>query len=119
MDSTTTDAQLRQAAFDHVNQLAVVRDGILDSADLAAGFEFGGQRIPLVNAYRSIFKPRQMTGLLSIRTGFPRQDGRVWYNDQREIHRQIYAGGDIVEYPFMGADPDSSDNRWLRSAGRC
>ena len=82
MDSTTGDAQFRQAAFDHVSRLAVVRDGILDSADLSAGFEFGGQRIPLVNPYRGIFKPRQIAGMLSIRTVFPRQGGRVWYDDQ-------------------------------------
>ena len=62
MNSTDGDTQLRQVAFDHVNRIAGVRDGILDSADLAAGFEFGGQRIPLVNPYRGIFKPRQMTG---------------------------------------------------------
>jgi putative restriction endonuclease len=92
VDSTGGDTLLRQAAFDHVNLLAVVRNGILDSADLAAGFEFAGQRIPLVNPQRGIFKPRQMAGLLSIRTVFPRQGGRVWYDDQRDAHRQIYAG---------------------------
>jgi putative restriction endonuclease len=113
---TTQDAQLRQAAFDHVNRLAAVRGGVLDSADLAGGFEFGGERIPLVNPQRGIFKPRQMAGLLSIRTVFPRSGGRVWYEDQREAHRQIYAGDDVVEYAFMGTDPNSPDNRWLREA---
>ncbi len=116
MDPATNDAQLRQAAFDHVNRLAAVRDGVVDSADLAGGFEFGGERIPLVNPQRGIFKPRQMAHLLSIRTVFPRQGGRVWYDDQREAHRQIYAGEDVVEYAFMGTDPNSPDNRWLRDA---
>src|SRR6266851_2700874 len=116
MDPNSRDAQLRQAAFDHVNRLAVLGGSVLDSADLAAGFEFQGERIPLVNPQRGIFKPRQMVHLLSIRTVFPRQGGRVWYDDQREAHRQIYAGDDVVEYAFMGADPNSPDNRWLREA---
>jgi len=116
MDPTNHDTQLRQAAFSHVNQLSMLRGGVLDSGDLAGGFEFGGDRIPLVNPQRGIFKPRQMAGLLSIRTVFPRQGGRVWYDDQREAHRQIYAGEDVVDYQFMGTDPNSPDNRWLLDA---
>src|SRR5690349_5434940 len=37
---------------------------------------------------RGIFKPRQMEHLLSIKTVFPRRGSRVWYDDQREAHRQ-------------------------------
>jgi hypothetical protein len=44
MDPASHDAQLRQAAFDQVNRLAALRGGVLDSADLAVGFEFGGER---------------------------------------------------------------------------
>jgi putative restriction endonuclease len=40
----------------------------------------------------------------------------VWYDDQLESHRQIYAGDDVVEYACMGTDPNSPDNRWLRDA---
>ncbi len=116
MASDNEDAPLRQAAFDHVNRLAALKGGILDPVDLSGGFGFGGDRIPLVNPQCGIFKPRQMAGLLSIRTVFPRQGGRVWYDDQREAHRQIYAGDDIVDYAFMGSDPDSLDNRSLREA---
>jgi putative restriction endonuclease len=116
MDPANLDAQLCQAGFDHVNRLAALRGGVLDSADLAGGFEFGGERIPLINPQRGIFKPQQMAHLLSIKTVFPRQGGRVWYDDQREAHRQIYAGDDVVEYAFMGTDPNSPDNRWLRDA---
>jgi hypothetical protein len=36
--------------------------------------------------------------------------------DSAEAHRQIYAGDDVVDYAFMGTDPNSSDNRWLRDA---
>ena len=46
----------------------------------------------------------------------PARRARVWYDDQREAHRQIYAGDDVVDYQFMGSDPNSADNRWLLDA---
>jgi putative restriction endonuclease len=116
MDPTAHDIQLRQKAFNHVIRLADLRGGVLDSADLAGGFEFGGDRIPLINPQRGIFKPQQMAHLLSIKTVFPKRGARVWYDDQREAHRQIYAGDDVVDYQFMGTDPNSADNRWLLDA---
>src|SRR6267154_5409815 len=116
MDPPSHDPQLRQAAFSYVDGLAAVRSGVLDSADLAGGFEFDGQSMPLINPRRGIFKPQQMAHLLSIKTVFPRRGARVWYDDQREAHRQIYAGDDVVDYKFMGTDPNSADNRWLLDA---
>jgi putative restriction endonuclease len=109
------DAALRIAAFNAIKALAAVR-GDLTSADLKAGFEFEGKRVPLVNPQRGIFKPQQMRHLLSIRTVFPRSGARVWYDDQRQVHRQIYEGDEAVDYAFMGENPDAADNRWLREA---
>jgi putative restriction endonuclease len=42
--------------------------------------------------------------------------GRVWYDDQREAHRQIYTGDDVVDYAFTGTEPNSADNRLLLDA---
>src|SRR5439155_27173682 len=84
--------------------------------DLKRGFEFQGERIPLINPQRGIFKPRQMRFLLSIRTVFARSGAKVWYDDQRDVHRQIYEGDEAVDYAFMGQDADAADNRWLREA---
>ena len=89
----------------------------LTARHLAAGFEFDGRRIPLVNPQRGIFKPQEMRYLLSIKTVFPRIGARVWYDDQRTVHRQIYASSESVDYAFMGTNPDAPDNRWLREAG--
>jgi hypothetical protein len=75
-----------------------------------------GRELGLINPRRGIFKPRQMVHLLSIKTVFPRRGARVWYDDQREAHRQIYSGDDVVDYAFMGTDPNSPDNRWFRDA---
>jgi putative restriction endonuclease len=77
---------------------------------------FNGERIPLINQRRGIFKPQQMRFLLSIKTVFPKPGGRVWYDDQREVHRQIFEGDETVDYAFMGQDPNAPDNRWLREA---
>ena len=109
------DQTFRLVAFDAVRRLTEIR-GDLTSNDLRGGFEFKGERIPLINPQRGIFKPRQMQFLLSIRTVFPRSGARVWYDDQRDVHRQIYEGDDAVDYAFMGNNPDAADNRWLREA---
>jgi putative restriction endonuclease len=88
----------------------------LTGTELKPGFIFEGYRIPLINPQRGIFKPQQMRFLLSIKTVFPKPGGRVWYDDQREVHRQIFEGDETVDYAFMGQDPDAADNRWLRDA---
>jgi hypothetical protein len=67
----------------------------------------------LINPQRGIFKPPQngtpleyMEHLLSIKTVFPRKGARVWYDDQREAHRQIYEGDDVVDYGVHGHHPE-------------
>ena len=64
------------------------------------GFQFEGKRWPLVNPQRGIFKPSSMPFLLSIRTVFPKKGGRVWYDDQRNVHRQIFAGEEVLDLPL-------------------
>ncbi len=112
---TDRDQLMRVAAFDAVKRLSEVR-GELTAKDFKGGFDFEGERFPLVNPQRGIFKPQQMKYLLSIRTVYPRSGARVWYDDQTQVHRQIYEGDVAVEYAFMGQDPDAADNRWLREA---
>jgi putative restriction endonuclease len=109
------DAQLRLAAAEHVKRLAV--GNILTSETLRAGFQFEGQRIPLVNPQRGIFKPRGLEFVLSVRTVYPRTGAHVWYDDQRQVHEQIERGEEAIDYAFMGTDPNAADNRWLREAG--
>ena len=106
---------MRQAAFEAVRRMTKMQ-GDLSSSDLKAGFDYLGNRIPLVNPQRGIFKPQRMPYLLSIRTVFPRVGAKVWYDDQRQVHRQIYEGVDLIDYAFMGTDPNAADNRWLREA---
>ena len=115
MKSDVADTLMRMAAFGHVLKLSQIQNNI-SAEDLRRGFTFEGERIPLVNPQRGIFKPRQMQYLLSIRTVFPRPGKRVWYDDQRQVHSQIFESREAVDYAFMGKNPDAADNRWLREA---
>jgi putative restriction endonuclease len=115
MTDSDRDAMMRIAAFEHVRTLTEA-NGLLTATDLKPGFMFDGQRIPLINQRRGIFKPRQMRFLLSIKTVFPKAGAKVWYDDQREVHRQIFEGDETIDYAFMGQDANAADNRWLRDA---
>src|ERR687892_278896 len=98
------DALLRATAFEHVRRLSETHVH-LTATDLEPGFIVQGERIPLINPRRGIFKPQQMRFLLSIKTVFPKPGGKVWYDDQREVHRQIFEGDDSIDYAFMGQNP--------------
>lgn len=115
MDSNERQSLMRMAAFGQVRRLLETHDQ-LTATDLSAGFTFEGERVPLVNPQRGIFKPQQMQHLLSIKTVFPKPGARVWYDDQRHVHRQIYEGEETIDYAFMGTDPNVAENRWLREA---
>ncbi len=112
--SAERDMAMRLAAAEHVRRIAVA--DVITSTQLAEGFIFEGERVPLINPQRGIFKPRSMDHLLSVRTVFPRTGGRVWYDDQRIVHEQVSRGNELIDYAFMGANPDAADNRWLRQA---
>jgi putative restriction endonuclease len=115
LSDSDRDELIRLAAFERVRRLSEAHDH-LTANEFRPGFAFNGERIPLINPQRGIFKPRQMRFLLSIKTVFPRPGGRVWYDDQREVHHQIFEGDETVDYAFMGQNPDAADNRWLREA---
>ena len=101
-------------AVEHLKRASA--GGVLTSDDLKAGFTFEGSRLPLINPQRGIFKPTVMRYLLSVRTVYPVAGRRVWYDDQRQVHEQIERGDELVDYAFMGSDPEAADNRWLREA---
>ena len=109
------DAQIRAAAFEHVRRLAEFETP-LSAASLRKGFQFKGARIHLLSRALGIFKPKEMRTVLSIRTGVPRPGRKIWYDDQINVHRQIYEQDDTVEYSFEAGDPDKGNNLRLRKA---
>ena len=89
MDPATHDVQLRQSAFDQVNRLSTLRGGILESSDLAGGFEFGGERISLINPQRGIIQA-SANGVAHVDPNrVPPAWRQVRYDDQREAHRLV------------------------------
>jgi putative restriction endonuclease len=115
MTTDDRDTLMRMAAFEHVRRLGEVHDH-LTANELKPGFMFDDERIPLINPQRGIFKPQPMWFLLSIKTVFPKPGDKIWYDDQREVHRQIFEGDEAIDYAFMGQNPEAADNRWLREA---
>jgi len=115
MPQASQDTLIRLAAFQHVHGLVAKHDH-LTAKEIKPGFQYQGQRIPLMNPQRGIFKPQQMEYLLSIKTVYPKPGGRVWYDDQRDVHKRIFEGEEVVDYAFMGDNPRAADNRWLREA---
>jgi hypothetical protein len=53
------DTRMRAAAFEHVRRLNEVHDH-LTANELKPGFVVNGDRIPLINPQRGIFKPQQL-----------------------------------------------------------
>jgi putative restriction endonuclease len=106
------DTRVRLAAVEHLKRVSIA--DVVTADDLRAGFTVDGQRIPFINPQRGIFKPAAMRFLLSVRTVFPVSGRRVWYDDQRRVHEQIARGDELIDYAFMGTDPNAADNRWLR-----
>lgn len=115
MGENEKSAAIRSAAFAHLGRLTDER-GTLSSKDLNIPFRAGGEQIRLANRPRGIWKPRQMDFLLSIKSVFPREAGRLRYADQVEIRQLFNAGRESVFYSFMGSKPDTAVNRWLREA---
>ena len=109
------DTRMRQKAFEHVKRLTAVY-GHLTANELKPGFEYEGERIPLHDRQKGIFKPKKMRYLLSIKTVIKKPGQKIWYDDQRTVHRQIYDSKEIISYDFMGKNPQAAHNQWLLEA---
>lgn len=104
------DAQLRTAAFAHLNALKKLHpDGALRSADINT-FTHDGRPMRLI-VQTGIWKPAGMEAALSIRTTYTPPHELPPYADD--------LGEDgLVRYKYRGTDPNHSDNRALREAMR-
>jgi putative restriction endonuclease len=96
------DFQIRLAAFDWLSQQTDLHGDVLNRDLLQRGFEFQGQRVPLMSP-QGIFKPRVMEYPLTISTA-PYGP----YDDN-------YVEGTYLEYRYRGTDPNHRDNVGLRN----
>jgi len=95
MSAIDSDTAMRLTAFAHMRHLMELRD-VLTANNLAEGFRFAGERIPLINPRRGIFRPTQMRHLLSIKTVFPKPGGRVWYDERGWSMGTLFTGEEIA-----------------------
>jgi putative restriction endonuclease len=99
------EADLRLAALDWLSREVDRRGDVLPWALLAWGFDFKGERIPLVSQ-QGIFKPRSLDLPLSIRTSASGP-----YDDS-------FGPDGLLRYRYRGTDPNHPDNAGLRRAMR-
>ena len=103
MFDRTHDARVRVAAFEWLADQVTRHGDVLPRQVLAAGFQLGGVRVPLVGP-QGIFKPRILEEVpLSITTA---PDGP--YDD-------AFGPDGLLRYRYRGNNPDHADNRGLRA----
>ena len=96
------DDQIRLAAFEWLGKQTAIYGDVLSRDQLAAGFEFNGERITLLGP-QGIWKPRSMKFPLSITTVSNSQ-----YTDSTTKEG-------FLKYNYRGEDPFHDDNVGLRN----
>ena len=109
------DRRIRLKAFEHVTTLER-RFKSLAWGQIKAGFDFEGERIHLATQARGIFRPKQMSTLLSIKTVIPRPGRKVWYDDQHRANQAAFEERDYFPYAFQRGGPKTPGNALLRHA---
>jgi hypothetical protein len=95
------DNRFRLAAIGHLQRVAT--DGVVTADDLRAGFIVDGQRIPLINPQRGIFKPTVMRYLLSIMPDVHEELGQPVVSNGLPMSKIHHAAFDSN---LIGIDPD-------------
>jgi putative restriction endonuclease len=114
--SKDPDARIRLAAFERLRFLTGLYSGALPWAAVRDGFFVDGRHFLFASAAEGIFKPREMSTLLSVKTVVPKPRGRVWYSDQVDGDERIRSASDVLHYSFTGTDPANTRNQLLRDA---
>ncbi len=110
------DDAIRAAAFACVEAMVVKLGTTVPWSVIDRGFSFAGEKICLASQAEGIFKPRQMSSVLSIKTTIPRAGRASRYEDQS------YGGGVVLDatgiiYDFKGENPLDRQNKLLHEAG--
>jgi putative restriction endonuclease len=108
------DAAIRAAAFAELQRM-VQTSGILPWSAIRQGFRFDGEIVRFASQPVGIFKPRQMSAALSLRTVVPRAGRRIWYRDQQgeSDHRS-----GLVPYDLARGGRENRSNQALLEAVR-
>jgi putative restriction endonuclease len=108
------DADVRLAAFQVLAAAQRLQAGPLPWSVLKDGFDVRGQHFGFASQAEGIYRPKGMSGLLSVKTVVPREGRQIWYHDQ--VDPELLSPGDTFSYAFKGTDPDTVQNQWLNEA---
>ena len=111
------DTPLRAAAFAAIGRLSREWGGRVPWKALERGFQAAhGERVLFANRAKGIFKPRQMSAALSIKTTMPRAGRSPWYRDQGFDSANPDRDTGLLPYDLARGGLDDPTNRALRAA---
>ena len=110
------DQYVRARAFLAIEQLARDHAGRVPWGKIHAGFSARQETVHFANRAKGIFKPKQMSGALSIKTVVPRSGRTPWYEDQELGSDRFDAQTGLLRYNLARGGPDEATNRSLRLA---
>ena len=111
------DAHIRSAAFSALEKLVRYQpDGLVRWDAIHRGFQVGSEHIHFANRARGIFKPRQMSAALSIKTVVPRAGRPTWYSDQGLASSKLDALTGLWHYDLARGGLDDPTNQALQTA---
>lgn len=103
-----SEQRVRAAAFAELRERVARFGPDLPWHVIRAPFHVGGEEILFANRPRGIFKPRQLSAALSIKTTEPRSGRARRYDD--------LASDEAFIYRYQGVDSQNADNLALRRA---
>ena len=113
------DAPLRAAAFAAIEKLSRQWAGRVPWKDIEPGFRAArGEQVLFANRAKGIFKPRQMSAALSIKTTVPRAGRSPWYRDQDFESAGLDRDTGLLRYDLARGGLNDPTNRALRAVWR-
>ena len=100
---TDIDQRVRQRSFEFLEKLTIEHGDVLPYWDLHKGFNFEGNRVPLLGP-QGIFKPRILDLPLSITTS------------PNSPYADAFSSDGLLHYKYRGTDPNHRDNVGLRES---
>ena len=111
------DAHIRAAAFSAMDKLIChQQDGFVPWDIIHKGFQVGNEHFHFANRARGIFKPRQMTAALSIKTTVPRAGRLTWYRDQGLASAKLESTTGLWHYELARGGLNDPTNQALQMA---
>ncbi len=110
------DRRIRGAAFAAIEKLSRQHGGQIPWDAISPGFRTGGETVRFANRAKGIFKPRQMSAALSIKTTVPRSGRSPWYRDQDFSAASLDGPTGLVRYDLSRGGREDASNRALLAA---